>query len=363
MNISKSNYCIILAGGRGKRLWPSSRMERPKQFLDFFGTGRTQLQDTFCRMTSIVPKENIYVCTCKEYEHWVHEQLPELQDGCLMIEPINRNTAGSVAWAMLNIQKRDENASIVIVPSDQYITGEDAFKRNVIDGLDLVGQKDMVLVMGIKPTRPEPGYGYIQIGDYADFDDIYKVKSFTEKPERDFARMFMESGEWYWNTGMFLSNVHYLGMCLYKFLPVVLRNFDEIKSDWTIQEEVAYVQENFSRYPNLSIDLGILEKSDNVYVKKCEFGWADMGTWHGIYEAMQKSNDDNVIINSDTILEDSHNNIIKLPEGKLAVINGLDGYIVAEKDNVLLICKKEDSSALIRKYVTEVQIKKGEKFI
>jgi mannose-1-phosphate guanylyltransferase len=152
-------------------------------------------------------------------------------------------------------------------------------------------------------------------------------------------------------------------MCLYKFLPVVLRNFDEIKSDWTIQEEVAYVQENFSRYPNLSIDLGILEKSDNVYVKKCEFGWADMGTWHGIYEAMQKSNDDNVIINSDTILEDSHNNIIKLPEGKLAVINGLDGYIVAEKDNVLLICKKEDSSALIRKYVTEVQIKKGEKFI
>ena len=143
----------------------------------------------------------------------------------------------------------------------------------------------------------------------------------------------------------------------------MLRNFDEIKSDWTIQEEVAYVQENFSRYPNLSIDLGILEKSDNVYVKKCEFGWADMGTWHGIYEAMQKSNDDNVIINSDTILEDSHNNIIKLPEGKLAVINGLDGYIVAEKDNVLLICKKEDSSALIRKYVTEVQIKKGEKFI
>ena len=147
MSISNNHYCIILAGGRGKRLWPSSRMERPKQFLDFFGTGRTQLQDTFDRMASILPKENIYVCTCKEYEHWVHEQLPELSDDCLMIEPVNRNTAGSVAMGMLHIQKRDDNASIVIVPSDQYITGEDAFKRNILDGLNLVGQKDMVLVI------------------------------------------------------------------------------------------------------------------------------------------------------------------------------------------------------------------------
>ena len=364
MNIDiRNSYCVILAGGKGRRLWPCSRESQPKQFLDFFGVGRTLLQQTFDRFAKIMPKENIFINTNVEYLPWVKEQLPEIAEENILAEPIHRNTAPSVAWAAHRIAHINPYANVIVTPADQMVLNEEAFHNNINEGLEFVHENNALLTMGVKPTRPEPGYGYIQIGDYADFDDIYKVKSFTEKPERDFARMFMDSGEWYWNTGMFLSNVHYLGMCLYKFLPVVLRNFDEIKSDWTIQEEVAYVQENFSRYPNLSIDLGILEKSDNVYVKKCEFGWADMGTWHGIYEAMQKSNDDNVIINSDTILEDSHNNIIKLPEGKLAVINGLDGYIVAEKDNVLLICKKEDSSALIRKYVTEVQIKKGEKFI
>ena len=175
--------------------------------------------------------------------------------------------------------------------------------------------------------------------------------------------MLMESGEWYWNTGIFLSNVKFLKESLCQHLPAVLRNFDKDNPEWTISAEDAYMKENFPSYPNVSIDYSILEKSDHVYLKKCDFGWADMGTWHGIYEAMQKADDDNVVINSDVYLENSHNNIIKVPKDRFAVVSGLDGYIVAEEGNVLLICKKEDSSALIRKYVAEVQIKKGNDFI
>ena len=362
MNISKRNYCIILAGGRGKRLWPSSRMERPKQFLDFFGTGRTQLQDTFCRMTSIVPKENIYVCTCKEYEHWVHEQLPELQDGCLMIEPINRNTAGSVAWAMLNIQKRDENASIVIVPSDQYITGEEAFKRNVIDGLDLVGQKDMVLVMGIKPTRPEPGYGYIQMGSNGEFDHVYRIQSFVEKPEREFAQIFMDSGEFLWNTGLILSNARHLRHCLRElfmelFAPGMCENHN-----YTIDQVIGYIERNYASLPNVAIDQGLLQQGNQVYVMQVDFGWADMGTWHSIYEFMSHGTDDNVVLDSEVMMDDCKGNIIKQPKGHIGIINGLEGYIVAEEGDVLLICKKSDSSSLIRKYVNEVGIRYGEDY-
>lgn len=362
MNISKRNYCIILAGGRGKRLWPSSRMERPKQFLDFFGTGRTQLQDTFYRMTSIVPKENIYVCTCKEYEHWVHEQLPELQDGCLMIEPINRNTAGSVAWAMLNIQKREENASIVIVPSDQYITGEDAFKRNVLDGLNLVGQKDMVLVMGIKPTRPEPGYGYIQMGSNGEFDHVYRIQSFVEKPEREFAQIFMDSGEFLWNTGLILSNANHLRHCLRElFLELFAPGMCE-NQNYTIDQVISYIERNYASLPNVAIDQGLLQQGNQVYVMQVDFGWADMGTWHSIYEFMSHGTDDNVVLDSEVMMDDCKGNIIKLPKGHIGIINGLEGYIVAEEGDVLLICKKSDSSSLIRKYVNEVGIRYGEDY-
>ena len=208
-----------------------------------------------------------------------------------------------------------------------------------------------------------PGYGYIQKGERSEQGDIYKVKAFTEKPDREFAQMFMESKEWYWNTGLFLSNLNYLWQCISNFLPSILHNEEQTRKIMSIEEEDAFMQENFSLYPNVSLDYVGLENSNNVYVKKCHFGWADIGTWHGIYEAMSKGEGDNVIIDSDVILENSANNVIKLPKDRLAVINGLDGYIVAEKDNVLFICKKEDSSALVRKYVNEVQMIKGKDYI
>ncbi|WP_443733106.1 mannose-1-phosphate guanylyltransferase [Xylanibacter rarus] len=364
MSVNKNNYCLILAGGKGRRLWPCSREDRPKQFLDFFSTGRTLLQQTYDRMAGFIPSENIYISTNHIYHDLVREQLPELPEEHILSEPIFRNTAPSVAWATYRILHRaDRDARLVVVPSDQAVFKEDVFKTDVINGLDFVGSHDCLLTMGVRPTRPEPGYGYIQTGEPSERDDVFKVKSFTEKPDRDFARMFMESGEFYWNTGLFLSNVNYLCECLKRIFPPVLRKLEASGAEYSMERELEFVRENFPSYPNLSIDYGILEHNENVYVMICDFGWADLGMWHSIYESMSKVEGDNVVIGSRVIADDSRNNIIKLPDDHMGIINGLDGYIVAEKGNVLLICKKEDSSALIRKYINEVQVKYGDEFI
>lgn len=359
----ENNYCVILAGGKGRRLWPCSRETRPKQFIDFFGTGRTQLQQTFDRFCKILPQENIFINTNATYENLVKEQLPEVAADHIMPEPIYRNTAPSMAWAAHHIAKINPEANIIVSPSDQAVFNEDAFKQNIMDGLQFVTRNDMILTLGVKPTRPEPGYGYIQIGDNIDNSDVYQVRSFTEKPNREFAKFFIESNEFLWNTGLFLSNVQFINTCMYKHLPSVLRTFDQKYPNATCSEESTFIQEHFPSYPNISLDYILLEKSDKACVMKCDFGWADLGTWHSIFEATQRSDEENVIINSDVIIDDARNNIIKLPEGRLAVINGLDGYIIAEEDNVLLICKKEDSSSLVRKYVNEVLLKKGNKYI
>ena len=362
MTTTSKDFCVILAGGKGRRLWPCSREEYPKQFIDFFGTGRTQLQQTYDRFARIIPRENIYINTNQDYAHLVREQLPELAPDHLMSEPIHRNTAPSVAWACHRVLRECSDANLIVSPSDMDVHNEEAFQENIREGLDFVSNNDGLLTMGVKPTRPEPGYGYVQIGEQVS-DHLYRVKSFTEKPDRDFARMFIDSGEFYWNTGLFLSNARYLQKTFMELLPWVFRRLDSINPNSTVEEEDEFVRQNFPIYPNLSIDHSILERSEQVFVMKCDFGWADLGTWHSIYEAMQKSEGDNVVIDSDVLIEDCRNNVIKLPEGRLAVINGLDGYIVAEKDNVLLICKKADSSALVRKYVNEVGLKKGAGFI
>ena len=359
---NKNNYCVIFAGGKGRRLWPCSRTNYPKQFVDFFGVGRTQLQQTYDRMAKILPEDHIFVNTNEAYVQLVREQLPQVAPSRIMAEPIHRNTAPSMAWANHRISMLDPKACIIATPSDQAIFNEEAFKENVLAGLEFVAEHNRFLTMGVKPTRPEPGYGYIQMGD-AVGGNLYRVQSFTEKPERSFAKMFMESGEFYWNTGLFLSNVSHLRECFSALLPPVFREFDKRCPDFSVEAENEYMKENFSSYPNISIDFGILDKPANAYMMKCDFGWADLGTWHSMYEAMQKKDSDNVIVDSDVMMDDCHNTIVKLPKGKLAVLNGLDGFIVAEKDNVLLVCRKEDSSALVRKYVNEVQMRKGEDFV
>lgn len=360
---NSQNYCVILAGGRGRRLWPSSREACPKQFIDFFGTGRTQLQATYDRVIKLLPKENIYICTCKEYLDIARQQLPEVPERNVMVEPIHRNTAPSVAWAAMRIHKKNPEANVLVLPSDQMVLNESSFLRNVEIGFNYVSENDVLLVMGVKPTRPEPGYGYIQLGDLSCKPDVYAVKSFTEKPEREFATMFMQSGEFYWNTGIFQANVRYLLQSFEGMFPEVLRTLRYKKIEYTYEEEMAFVTENYPRYPNISLDYAVLEQGKNVFVMKCDFGWADLGTWHAVYESMSKVEGDNVIIDSDVMMEDCSNNVIKLPKGKVGVFNGLEGYIVADQGNVLMICKKGDDSSLVRKYVNEVRLKYGDEFV
>ncbi len=357
-----NNYCLILAGGQGRRLWPCSRARHPKQFIDFFGVGRTQLQQTYDRMVQVVPADHIFINTSILYLDLVMEQLPNVPRSHIMAEPIHRNTAPSMAWATYRLANINPRGNLIAVPSDQTVMNEAAFHKNVAEAFDFVQRHNAFLTMGVVPTRPEPGYGYIQMNSKQG-DNIYHVKSFTEKPNREFATMFMESGEFLWNTGMFLANIDCLLSTFARLLPSVLRALYEANRNATAEEEDAYMMEHFPVYPNMSMESGVLEKVEDVCVMKCDFGWADLGTWHGIYEAMPKMDDDNVVIDSEVIIENSHQNVVKLSKGKVGVICGLDGFIVAEKDNVLLICKKEDSSSLVRKFVNEVQMKKGDEFV
>jgi len=361
MNLNNHNYCVILAGGKGKRLWPESREGFPKQFLDIAGDGRTLLQQTFDRISKVIPVENIIVSTNERYKELVRAQIPELAADHILGEPVVRNTAPSLSWANHHITSHDPNARVVVLPSDQRIEKEDVFLSCILRGLDLVDKEDVVLTMGEKPTRPEPGYGYIQLGDRKG-DNVYSVKSFTEKPDRSFATMFMNSDEFYWNTGIFIGSNRVLRETFQKQLPHILGDYDRKYGERNPEHEEEYVRENFPSYPNMSIDQLVLEKSDNVYVMICGFGWADLGTWHSIYEFMSKGTKENIVLDSEILADDSECNIIKLPKNKLGIINGLKDFIVIDTDDVLLICKKEDSSALIRKYLSELQIKSGEKY-
>ena len=365
MSTSNMNFCIILAGGKGKRLWPYSTEKEPKQFVDFFGTGKTQLQDTFQRMERIVGRDHILVCTNREYVSLVKNQLQGIDDSHIVIEPVGRNTAPSVALACMRIRKANPtiNPNVVVVPSDQLIRDENAFADSIRRGFDFVSNHDQILNLGIMPSRPEPGYGYVQMGDNGECEDVYRVQSFTEKPEREFAQMFMHSGEFCWNTGMYISTVNTFRLSFDQMFPEMCEKLLENCPDRNPVRVLVYVTSIYSSFPNLSIDYGVLECCPNVSVMKCHFGWADLGTWHSVYECMKKGDNDNVTIDSNVMMENCHNNIIKIPKDKLAVINGLNGYIVVERDNVKKKKKKEDSSSLIRKYVNAVSIKYGDEYV
>ena len=356
-----NNYCVILAGGKGRRLWPCSRSSHPKQFIDFFGVGRTQLQQTFDRMAKIVPADHIYINTNEEYVDLVKEQLPEVSADRIMAEPIHRNTAPSMAWANHRISMLNPDACIINTPSDQAIFNEEAFRKNVLEGLAFVAANDCFLTMAVKPTRPEPGYGYIQMGDVVE-EDIYAVQSFTEKPERDFAKIFVESGEFYWNSGLFMWNVNTIIKAGETLLPELASKLAPGREIYGTPEEKDFIEENFPACPNVSIDFGIMEKADNVYVSLGDFGWSDLGTWGSLYDLSPKDEQRNVTLKCDSLIYNSNDNIVVLPKGKLAVIEGLEGFLVAESDNVLLICKKDEEHA-IRKYVNDAQMKLGEDYI
>lgn len=355
------NYCVIMGGGIGSRFWPFSRKNLPKQFLDFFGTGRSLLQQSFDRFHKIIPKENIYIVTNDIYAELVKEQLPEINSIQILLEPTRRNTAPCIAWASYHIHSKDPNANIIVAPSDHLILKEEEFLNAIRKGLNFVAGSNKLVTLGIKPNRPETGYGYIQI-DEERKDDFFKVKTFTEKPELELAKVFIESGEFYWNSGLFIWNVDTILKAFEDLLPEVTSKLSLGKGIYGTDKEKAFINENFPACPNVSIDFGIMEKADNVFVLLGDFGWSDLETWSSLYDMYPKDKEGNVVLKGHSLLYDCNNNIVVLPKNKLAVIQDLEGYLIAESENVLLICRKEEEQA-IRKFVNDTQIKLGENYI
>ena len=356
----ENNYCIIMAGGIGSRFWPFSRNNRPKQFLDFFGTGRSLLQMTFDRFRHVVPAENILIVSNVIYKDLILEQLPEIKENQVLLEPNRRNTAPCIAYAVNRIKAITNKANIVVAPSDHLILKELDFLETIKTGLDFVENNDSLLTLGIKPSRPETGYGYIQIaeGETA----LRKVVTFTEKPNADLAQIFFETGEFFWNSGIFLWNLQTIDNAFTNLLPEVASKFDEGKAVYNTPEEQAFIDEMYPTCPNISIDYGIMEKATGVHVLCSDFGWTDLGTWGSLYEMSPKDKDQNVTLKCKSMFYGAKNNIVALPSDKLAVIQDLEGYIVAEADNVLLICKLEDEQN-IRQYVNDATVNFEEKYI
>ncbi len=354
-----NNYCVIMAGGIGSRFWPFSRNNRPKQFLDFLGTGRSLLQMTFDRFKQIVPTENILIVSNVIYKNLILNQLPGITENQILLEPARRNTAPCIAYAIHRIKAITDKANIIVTPSDHLILNNEIFAQNIRTGIDFISKHNALLTLGIKPTRPETGYGYIQIEDGN--TALRKVKTFTEKPNAELAKVFVESGEFFWNSGMFLWNLQAITEAFEKQLPEIEAKFNAGAEYFNTPKEEEYINQIFAACPNISIDYGIMEKADNVYVLCADFDWSDLGTWGALYDLSDKDEHANVTLKCQTAFYESQNNIVALPQGKLAVINDLDGYIVAEADNVLLICKKENEHA-IRQYVNDAQVKFNGKY-
>ncbi len=355
----ENNYCVIMAGGVGSRFWPFSRNNRPKQFLDFFGTGRSLLQMTFDRFHKLMPAENILIVSNVIYRDLILEQLPEIKPEQVLLEPHRRNTAPCIAYAVNRIKAITPEANIVVAPSDHLILKENDFLETIKQGFDFISKHDALLTLGIKPSRPETGYGYIQIEDGV--GSLRKVKTFTEKPNAELAKVFLETGEFFWNSGIFLWSLTAIDKAFSTLLPDVATRFDVGKEVFNTAGEQAFIDEMYTSCPNISIDYGIMEKADNVFVLCSDFGWTDLGTWGSLYDISPKNENDNVSLKCESLMYESNNNIVALPQGKLAIVQGLEGYIVAESDNVLMICKLEEEQR-IRQFVNDVTLKFDEKY-
>ncbi|MDE5560825.1 MAG: NTP transferase domain-containing protein [Bacteroidaceae bacterium] len=345
--MNSKNYCLILAGGIGQRLWPVSRSSKPKQFLDFFGTGHTLLRQTYDRVTRFIEPDNIYVSTNLQYLPLVYEQLPEVDDMHILEEPLRRGTMASVAWGMAMITKRDARARVLVTPSDHLILSEEDYAADMLEGLDFVDGQGEMLVMGVRASRPETGYGYIQKGDETGRKGVSRVKTFSEKPAREFAEMFARDGDFLWNTGLhvFRADVFLDTVC--RLVPEYQMAIPRMMAD-AESDDPRLVPEVFQNLPNLGLAVGLLERADNVCVKECDFGWADLGTWTSIHDDLPSDENGNVMLDTKVYLYDCTDNVIRLPDGRMAVIKGLHDYVVAEEGEILMICPREDVATMRR---------------
>ena len=360
-----NNYCIIMAGGIGSRFWPLSRMAKPKQFLDILGTGRTFLQQTFDRFSKIIPVENFVIVTSTKYKNLVLEQLPQIKEEQVLLEPLRRNTAPCIAYATYKIKTQNPNANLVVAPSDHVILKEEEFINQIKKGLDFVKENNALLTLGIKPCRPETAYGYIQVKkkvDFKDLDNLYKVKIFAEKPDIQMAKLFVDSGEFFWNSGIFIWSMPAIIEAFETHLQTVSSMFESGMKLYNTSDEVHFISKIYSEMQSISVDYGIMEKAGNVYVLTADFGWSDLGNWGTLYENREIDEDGNVISGDNILIYDTKNCIINISGEKVAVLQGLDGYIIAESNENLMICRREDEQQ-IKKFVTDVRIKKGDSLV
>lgn len=355
-----NTYVVIMAGGSGTRFWPFSRVEKPKQFLDVLGIGQSLLQMTFDRFKEIAGASNIYIVTNDKYKSLVVEQLPEMKEEQILLEPFQRNTAPCIAYACYKIGQENPEANIVVSPSDHLVFKQDVFTKIVNQALEISSNDDNLVTIGVTPNRPETGYGYIQYVEDQD-SEIKKVKTFTEKPAKELAMKFIESGDFVWNAGIFVWTAKAIKNAFANYLPEMDETFAGIAKDFYTDREQAAVDDAYAQCKNISIDYGIMEKAENVYVVLGDFGWSDLGSWSSLYEVSDKDENNNMV-KANALLYDTKNCTINGPKKKLIVVSGIDNCLISQHGNAILICNK-DSNTELKTIVHDIQTSKLNKFL
>ncbi|TDQ23852.1 mannose-1-phosphate guanylyltransferase [Tenacibaculum caenipelagi] len=338
--MNSNYYAVIMAGGVGSRLWPVSTEKYPKQFHDLLGTGESLLQRTFSRINQLVPSENILIATNKRYEELVLEQLPKISSKQVLLEPTMRNTAPCILYAALKIRQQNENAVILVAPSDHWIENEAEFIKNIETSFNACSQEDILMTLGIQPSHPNTGYGYIQFEENS--SEIKKVKTFTEKPNLEKATQFLASGDYLWNAGIFVWSVSSILDSFKKHLPEMVNILETEDNVYNTNFEDDFIKRNYEKCENISIDFGIMERSEKVHVLPVDFGWDDLGTWGSLYNKLGKDTHQNATVGATTIFKDANGNMVSTKNGKKVVVQGLQDFIIVEKDDVLVICPRKD---------------------
>ena len=358
--MNKNYYAVIMAGGVGTRFWPLSTQKLPKQFHDMLGTGSTLIQQTFNRFENLIPSKNILIATNQKYKDLVKEQLPKVTSKQLLLEPVMRNTAPCILYSAFKIYNENPDGIMVIAPSDHWIDDEKEFLKNIQTSFNFCSENEALMTLGIKPSSPNTGYGYIQHNTSE--NNIKKVLNFTEKPNLETAIQFLEEGNYLWNAGIFIWSVKSILKAFETHLPTMHTLFSKGKNSYNTASENTFIEENYASSENISIDFGIMEKATDVYVLPVEFGWNDLGTWGSLYDKLKKDKNRNATVGGFVIYRDASNNIVRTQSGKRVVIQGLKDFIVVEKDDVLLICPKSEEQE-IKQITAAVKTEFGDDFI
>ena len=351
-----------MAGGIGSRFWPMSRTDFPKQFLDILNTGRTLIQATYDRFAKFIPADNIFIVTAEQYRAIITKQLPEIPAGNILYEPSRKNTAPCIAYISYKLHGLNPNANLICAPADHIISDEEGFKKVCLDAMHFTAHIKALITLGIKPNSPNTGYGYIQYDQHPVSENVFKVKTFTEKPDRELAKTFVASGDFLWNAGIFVWQVKNIIRAFEKHLPEMHEVFDAEKSHFNTKKEKDAVARIYPQCVNISIDYGVMEKADNVFIIPASFGWSDLGTWSSAHDIIEKDYLGNAVGGDNVVVIDATNNMVHADHKKLVVLQGLDDFIVVDTKDVLLICKM-DKEQEIKDYVAEIKRSKGDKYI